>query len=124
MYSPQFLAQLRAYLASGGKEDFGGGSSPLTPTPMPEEDALSKGITAGMSSFKQHSVPQDTKLKTYIPGGATREQMPIPMPMRQPLRATAPDMILSLITALQTHNPPQTSTPTTSNARKIWVVAV
>lgn len=88
MYSPQFLAQLRAYLASGGKEDFGGGISGLAPTPMPvaapEEDDLSKGITAGLNSFKQHSVPQDTKLKTYIPGGATREQMPIPVVMRQP----------------------------------------
>lgn len=88
MYSPQFLAQLRAYLASGGKENFGGGISALSPTPMPvaapEEDDLSKGITAGLNSFKQHSVPQDTKLKTYIPGGATREQMPIPVVMRQP----------------------------------------
>lgn len=35
MYSPQFLARLRAYLASGGKEDFGGGIRGLTPTTMP-----------------------------------------------------------------------------------------
>jgi len=35
MYSPQFLARLRAYLASGGKEGFDGGIRGLVPTTMP-----------------------------------------------------------------------------------------
>lgn len=35
MHSPQFLARLRAYLASGGKEGFDGGIRGLVPTTMP-----------------------------------------------------------------------------------------
>lgn len=83
MFSPQFLAQLRAYLSANNPGMSNSGIGALAPT-APEADDLSKGITAGLSSYKQHAVSQSTKPKTYIPGGTTIEQMPIPVTVRQP----------------------------------------
>jgi hypothetical protein len=49
MYSPQFLARLRAYLASGGKEGFDGGIRGLMPTTMPVTPTSTSTPAPGMS---------------------------------------------------------------------------